>query len=216
MSFASSAPQINYKPSGFFSGGINATAGAAGNYHVTESPALSGMVGKLQSTFGQQAGALGDLAKTVSPGFSLFRQAGLADIAGRGEASLSNLRDTLAQRRILGSSFANSSLSQANADIEKQRTDFIAQSYLAELDASNKLIQEQYTAGVNQFKVGIDQANFEAGIAADLTKSANAAMASVATAQAQLDAQNAAGFGQLAGTALGTGGALALRYATGK
>src|SRR5215467_9354204 len=129
MSFGSSAPQINYKPGGFQSGGLSAMQGAGGNYHVNESPALSGMVGKLQSTFGNEATAFGNLAKTVAPGFSLFRRAGLRDIANQGRASLSNLRDTMAQRRILGSSFANSSISQANADIEKARTDFIAKSY---------------------------------------------------------------------------------------
>jgi hypothetical protein len=207
VSFGSSAPQINYKPGGFNAGGIGAYMGGGGNYNLKESSGLQSQVGQLQSTFGQQASALGNLAQTVAPGFSLFRQAGLADIAGQGQANIANLRDTMAQRRILGSSFANSQISQANADIEKQRTDFIAQSYLQELNASNRLIQEQYHAATQQFQVGINQMNFEAGIAADLTKSANSAMASVATAQAKLDQEsamaNAQGMGQLAGTALG-------------
>jgi hypothetical protein len=207
MSFGSSAPQINYKPGGFFSGGLTAMPGAAGNYHVTESAALKDQIGKLQSTFGQQASDLANLRGTVAPGFSLFRQAGLADIAGQGQQNISNLRDSLAQRRVLGSSFANSSLSQAQADVEKQRTDFIAQSYLQELSASNQLIQEQYQAATQQFSVGINQMNFEAGIAAQLTQSANSTMASVATAQAQLDQQsaqaNAAGLGSAIGYGVG-------------
>lgn len=215
MSFASSAPTINYKPGGFFSGGLSATYGAGGNYRVSESPELKSEIGQLQSTFGQEAKDLATLRGTVAPGYSLFRKAGLADIAQQGQANISNLRDTLAQRRILGSSFANSSLSQAQADIEKERTDFIAQSYLQELSASNQLIQEQYQAATQQYKVGIDQMNFEAGIAADLTKSANQTMASVATAQAQLDAQNAAANAAGMGKMIGTAAAIGLAPFTG-
>jgi hypothetical protein len=205
MSFGSSAPQINYKPGGFNAGGISAYQGAGGNYNLKESPQLQGLIGGVQNTFQQQAGALGNLAQTVAPGFSQFRQAGLADIAQQGQANVSNLSDTLAQRRVLGSSFANSSIAQANADIEKQRTDFIAQSYLQELSASNQLIQEQYTASINSFQTGINQMNFEAGIAANLTQSANATMAAVATAQAKIDAASAAANAQGMGQAIGLG-----------
>src|SRR4029077_18203531 len=215
MSFGSSAPQINYKPGGFFAGGLGATMGGGGNYRVTESQGLKDTIGHLQSTFGQQASELGNLRGTVAPGFSLFRQAGLADIAGQGQASMSNLRDTLAQRRVMGSSFGNAQLSQQQADIEKQRTDFIAQSYLQELSASTQLIQEQYQAATSQFKVGLDQMNFEAGIAAGLTDSANKAMASVATAQAQLDAQNAQANAAGIGKAIGLGVSIAAAPFTG-
>ena len=215
MSFASSPAQINYKPGGFSAGGINATYGSGGNYRLSESPQLQSTIGKLQSTFGQQASELANLRGTVAPGFSLFRQAGLADIAGQGQAAMSNLRDTLAQRRVLGSSFGNAQLSRQQADIEKQRTDFIAQSYLQELSASNQLIQEQYTASVNQYKVGLDQMNFEAGMAADLTKSANAALANVATAQAQLDQQNAQNNAAGIGKAIGLGVSIAAAPFTG-
>src|SRR6516165_10583243 len=124
MSFGSSAPQIGYQPGGFRSPGISATRGAGGNYNIRESAALQQQIGSLQSTFGQQASDLAALRGTVAPGFSQFRQAGLSDIAGQGQANVSNLRDEMAKRRILGSSFANSQISQANADIEKARSDF--------------------------------------------------------------------------------------------
>jgi hypothetical protein len=207
MSFGSSAPQIGYQPGGFRSPGISATRGAGGNYNIRESKALQDQIGKLESTFGQQASDLAALRGTVAPGFSLFRQAGLADIAGQGQQNISNLRDELAQRRVLGSSFANSQISQANADIEKQRTDFIAQSYLEELSASNQLIQEQYQASANQFQVGINQMNFEAGLAAQLTQSANQVSGNIAMAQAKLDQEsamaNAAGIGKAIGYGVG-------------
>jgi hypothetical protein len=205
MSFGSSPAQINYQPACFNAGGISATSGAGGTVRVRESAALKQNIGQLQSTFANQASDLAALRGTVAPGYSTFRQAGLSDINTQGQQNVSNLRDQLAQRRVLGSSFANAQLSQQQADIEKQRTDFIAQSYLQELSASNQLIQEQYTAATNGFKVGIDQMNFEAGIAAQLTQSANQTMAQVATAQAKLDQQNAQANAEGIGKAIGFG-----------
>jgi hypothetical protein len=205
MSFGSSPAQINYQPKGFNAGGISASSGAGGTIRIKDSAGLKSQIGQLQSTFGQQASDLAALRGTVAPGFSQFRQAGLSDIATQGQASVSNLRDEMAKRRILGSSFANSQISQANADIEKARSDFIAQSYLQELSASNSLIQEQYQAATSGFKVGIDQMNFEAGIAAQLTQSANETMSKVATAQAQLDQQNAQANAEGIGKAIGLG-----------
>lgn len=199
--FGGSAPKINYMPPSFSGGGLSATFGGGG-YNVGASGARSDAVGSLASTFGGLASETAGLRSTVAPGYSLFRQAGLSDINTQGQATLSNLKDNLASRRILGSSFASDAFSRANADIEKQRTDFIAQSYLSELDASNKLLQQQYQASTSQFKTVLDEMNLEAGIAADLTGKASTSLASVATAQAQLDAQNAAGIGKLFGSLL--------------
>lgn len=213
------APRINFNPSSFSSSGGSASY-SGGGYGFTPSAGATANIGGLQSTFGAQAGAIGALRPMVAPGFSAFRQAGLRDLGNQHRASASNLRDNLAQRRILGSSFAQDSLSRNDAEFAKQRTDFIAQSYLQEIDTSNKLIQEQYQAAAQQYSVGINQMNFETGIAAQLTSQATSASASVAQAQAQIDQKqalaqadmnmksdqaNAAGIGKLIGTGLSLG-----------
>lgn len=206
-SSGSSALQ-NFRPASFNAGGISATFGG-GQYNISQSPALTQQIGQLQSTFGQQAQALGGLAQTVAPGFSQFRQAQLSDLSTQQAALKSNLQQNLAQRRILGSSFAQNTLTQADAEYQKQRDQVIAQSYLQELQASNQLIQEQFQAATQQYATGINQMNLEAGIAAQLTQSATQSMASIAEAQAKLDAQNAAGMGSFFGTV----GAAALKAA---
>lgn len=210
MSFLSNlfggAPQINYQPAGFSAGGLSGGM-SGGKYNIGESPGLQSQVGNVASTFGQAAGAFGKLGATVQPGFSQFRQAGLAQLAGQQSATTSNLRDALARRRVLGSSFGQDVLARSDAEFAQQKAQFEAQSYLQELDASNRLTQEQYQASVSQFKTYLDQSNLEAGIAAQLTASANQTMAQVATAQAQLDAQNAAGIGKLVGTVAAIGAA---------
>lgn len=205
--------QINWGGPGSFSTGGTTTTYSGGQYNIGQTPALSGAIGGLQQTFQNQASALGGLANTVRPGFSQFRQAGLTDLANQNRANISNLRDNLAQRRVLGSSFANSSISQANADYAQNRANFIAQSYLQELQASQSLIQQQYQAATQAYTVGINQMNFETGLAAQLTSQATSASANVAEAQARLDqsaaefnakqaADSAAGIGKFAGSLL--------------
>lgn len=190
-------PTINFAgPTGFNSPGLSGSF-SGNSYNLGQSPALSSAIGSLQQTFQGQAAALKNLAGTVAPGFSQFRQAGLADLRNQQRANISNLRDNLAQRRVLGSSFANASISQANADYAQNRSNFIAQSYLQELGASQQLIQQQFTAQASGFKTGLDQLNLESGVAADLSGRATSALASVATAQAQLDQQNAVSQAQM-------------------
>jgi hypothetical protein len=213
-----SPSQINFNPANFNVGstGLTGTYTGGGGFNLQQTQALSSQVGQLQNTFGQAASAFGALGATVQPGFSQFRQAGLADIANQQAQATSNLSNNLAQRRVLGSSFAQNQLSNNAATFAQQQADFTAQSYVQELQASTQLTQQQFQAATQQFSVGINQMNFEAGIAAQLSSQASSSLANIATAQAQLDQQAAqfnatqnsnalAGLGKLAGTFLGLG-----------
>lgn len=208
--------QINYPgPTGFSSSG--AFGGVSnGQYTVGQTPQLASNVANLQNTFQQQAGALGGLAETVQPGFSQLRQAGLSQLNSQQQSSVSNLRDTLAQRRILGSSFGQNQITQANADFAQQQASFIANSYLQELQASQSLIQQQYQSAAQSFQVGINQSNIETGLAAQLSGQASQIMANMASAQASLNQQSAefnatqqanslGGLGKLFGTIFSAG-----------
>lgn len=205
--FSPDAPKINFNPASFSGGGGAGGTfnfGIGGGASFTESAALAGNLGGLQQTFARQAAEIGGLRPMVAPGFSAFRQAGLSDLDTQQQANISNLRDNLATRRVMGSSFAGDAISRANAEFAQKRDQFIAQTYLQEVEASNKLIQEQYEASSNQFKVGINQFNFESQLTAQLTSQAMATSAAVATAQAKLDADAAAGLGKFIGSTLGT------------
>lgn len=183
--------QIKYQgPSGFSTAGTTASY-SGGQYNINSTPQMNAQIGGLQQTFQNQAGALGQLASTVQPGFSQFRQAGLSSLANQQAANLSNLRDSLAQRRVLGSSFANSQISQSNADYAQNQANFIASSYLSELQASQSLVQQQYQAAAQSYQVGISQMNLDTQTAAQLTSQASALSAQMAQAQAGLDQQAA-------------------------
>lgn len=214
------APNVNFAPPNFSGGGLSATFGSNG-YSVSPSAARSSAVGNVASTFGQQAQDIGNLRQQWAPGSSALRTSLMSALQNNRTQALGNLRDNLAQRRVLGSSFAQNSLATADQEYQQKIQEVQAQTFMQELQAQQQLIQQQYTAARGQFQTGLDEMNLEAGMAADLTGRATSAMASAATTQAQLDlnaktaslnaqefnagqnANYASGFGKFLGSAFG-------------
>lgn len=206
-----STPQVSFTPSGF----VNHTGfSVSGQGGVTESPTLQSNIGGLQQTFQNASSAFGALGATVKPGFSQFRLAGLTDIANQFMKQRSNLQDTLAQRRILGSSFANAQFSDLAATEAQTKADFEANSYLQELQASMQTTQAQFTAQAQSYSSAIAQTNIESATAASLTASNNQIGAQIASANAQLQASAQAGAGSFIGSLIGAGASLGGSYMT--
>lgn len=203
------APTINYQPPGFNAGGLSATFGGGG-YNVTPNAQRQQLVGGMADTFGQQASDIGGLRAGIAPGYSNLRQAQLSLLQNQRTAALGDLRDSLARRRVLGSSFAQDTLARADQEYQATQANVIAQTYLQELQANQQLIQQQYTAARGQFETGLSELNLEAGIASDLTGKASTTLAQAAQTQAQLNmfqqanqSQFGAGIGAMFGKALG-------------
>jgi len=95
----------------------------------------------------EQLGGLFDetnqLKTVVKPGFSKVRSARLGQINNAESNRTSNLRDSLARRRISGSSFAEDTLSRTSAEFAQQRADTEAKTILEEIDATSKLLTFQ-------------------------------------------------------------------------
>lgn len=196
---SSPAPQINFTPSGFSGGGL-AGSFANGSYGVTADPNRMAAVGGVANTFGQQANALGQIAGQWAPGFSALRNTQLTALNNNRAQAIGNLRDNLAQRRVLGSSFAQNSLASADQQYQDQISQTMAQTYLQELQATQQITQQQYTAARGQYQTMLDELNLEGGLSAQLSSQASAAMERASIAQAQLDAQSAQGTGSFFGT----------------
>lgn len=212
------APQVQAQIAGFNGGGL--TGGFSGNsFNVSPTADRSAAVGGVSSTFGGQAADIGNLRSQFAPGASQMLQTQLTALNNNRTQSLGNLSQNLAQRRVLGSSFAQNSLANADQSYQQQIAQTTAQSYLQELSVQSQLSQQQWTAARGQFQTNLDEMNLEAGVATQLTSQATSAMTSAAQTQAQLDLQaqttNAnntmkmlGGLGSLAGFALGGFGGL--------
>lgn len=201
------APTVQYQPRGFSAGGIRASPTG----DITETPQRIGLVQGVQNAYGGAASELGKLRETVAPGFNSLLKARLADLENNATSAIGNLRQNLASRRILGSSFGNDTLSNLAATFAQQRDKEIADNFLQSLDANQKLLAQQYQASVNQYQSGLNDLNFQADIGAKLSQQGNDILAQNARVNADLqskyDIASQQGTGRLIGTALALGAA---------
>jgi hypothetical protein len=197
---------------GFTSPGASAGFNGAG-YSVHDSPGLTSNVAGL-SAAGQAAGdTYQQLYGTVAPGFNDLLRTRLADLNDQASKAYGNLEQNLAARRVMGSSFGNDTITRAHAEFSKQRDAVTADNFLQSLNAQMQLTQQQLAARNVQFGTGIQQANFDSGLAAQLTSGGQTAMNQAAQLNAQLQSNYQAGMGKLFGVGAGllaapfTGGA---------
>lgn len=192
-------PLQQFKPSGFTGGGLSASFDPSGNLTLAPTAARLGAVGGLGTTFGAAADEFGRMRSTVAPGVSDLRAQRLREIENARNAAVGNLRENLARRRVLGSSFGQDALTRAEAEFGGLRDKAAAESFLQEFEMTNRLIGQEFDARRQQFETGINELNLEAGIAANLTAGATKAMGEAATMLSALNAKEAEGKGKFFG-----------------
>jgi uncharacterized protein YjbJ (UPF0337 family) len=110
--------------------------------------------------------SLGDLDRLrgdLQPGFGKVTQARRDAVENARQKAVGDLRDTLARRRVEGSSFGNASLAQAEAEFAAKRAEGDAMSYLQELEATSGLINQER----QQLEAGASDAFKRAGLAVE-------------------------------------------------
>lgn len=203
MSFLS-GPKIqnsqNAAPTGFTGGGLQVFApdGVNGT-RVGPTQPRTDLVNNLSDTYGSLADAYGGLARTVAPGFNDLLKSRLASLSDSRESAISNLRQNLDSRRVLGSSFGQDTLTRADAEFSRQKDAVTADNFMKSLDASNALITQQYNALRGKFQTGLDELNLEANVGQNFSAGANKILADNAQAQAKLDAAAQSGVGSFLG-----------------
>lgn len=190
-----------FTPTGINAGGLASKINDAGNIQINPSAERTAAVTGVANTFGQQADALATLIPRVAPGISELRAARLGAIENARQSAVGNLRDNLARRRVLGSSFAQDAISRADSEFAQQSERAAAESFLQEMEMTTNLIQQQFSAQRGQFQTQLDEMNLEANLAATLAGKATDVLSKNAQVSALLDskAQEGAGkfFGQL-------------------
>lgn len=156
------------------------------------------LVQNLSDVFSQQAGRVGGLLGLVRPGFGRLTEARLAAIRDRSTRAIGNLRQNLARRRILGSSFASDALARTEREFAREEADARARSFLEELDVTSQLFGQEAQAASASYQTLLNEENLKA----DLAAGASGQFAAAANANAQLlaglNAQSIAGFGRFA------------------
>lgn len=200
--FGGDEQQVQFQPQNASGGGLTVRSNG-GTTSVTSSAARTGLIGQISDTFGRAAGATEGLLPRVAPGFSALRSSMLSRVEDARRSSIGNLRDNLARRRVLGSSFGEDAISRADAEFARQKADVEAQTFLQELDLTNKLQQQAFEQRRGSFQVNLDELNLEAGIATKMAGLVTEQLGANARLEAQLDAQAQAGAGKFFGGLLG-------------
>jgi hypothetical protein len=195
------APLQNFQPSNINAGGLTSTTGRGGVINVTPSAERLGFVSNISNAFGNLGGELSALRSRVAPGVSELRSSRLAEIEDARNRAIGDLRENLARRRVLGSSFGQDAISRAESEFAGQREKVAAESTLAELEMTNNIINQQFNAQRGQFQTFLDELNLQADVATKLAGKATDTMAANARLLSQLNVMEAQGAGKFFGQA---------------
>lgn len=98
---------------------------------------------RFEELFGDYSGRYGDMLGMVAPGFGRLTDARVTAIDNARERERGNLRASLNKRRVLGSSFGDNALNRSNVAYAQEEERARAQSFLEELDMTQKLTSDQ-------------------------------------------------------------------------
>lgn len=197
------APQINYTPPGFSAGGLN-TSFNNNKFTFTPTSARTNAVSGLSDASSNEADILSGLRSSVTPGYNDLLKARLDQVNNSATKAIGDLRQNLASRRVLGSSFAQDTLARANNEFSNQRDQVVADNFLKSLSANQQLTQQEFDVRKQQFQSALDELNLEANIASNLTSGASSQLAQNARSQAELDARAQQGAGSFLGNIVGS------------
>lgn len=161
------------------------------------------LVGSLAATFPEQAGELAALRGQVTPGFGRLTESRLAQVEDVRRRSIGNLRDNLARRRVLGSSFAGDALTRAEAEFGRESDRVTAESFLEELSLNNQLLNQEFEARRGEFQTFVDELNLQAEVGTQLSSAASSQLQENARLRAELAIGEAQGRGSFLGQAIG-------------
>jgi len=191
--------------------GANRTTGTifGNNLSLLESPgrglqirrenATDRTLGAIENKGRLTANRIGNLRRTVPVGMSKFRQTRLLANERARERSVGNLRDNLARRRVLGSSFGNDALTRADLAFAEEAQKIEAESFLQELDLNLSLIKDENDVFNATMAALLEQGNFETGAAITFATGASAAQSRISDALGNIAVANAQGRGKLFG-----------------
>lgn len=187
----------NVKPININAGGLSTNLNG-NNLSVTSSGSRNNLVNNISGQYGDYASLLQGLRNQVTDPINGLQAVRLAQNENARKQAIGNLRDNLARRRVLGSSFAQDALTRSNLEFAQNADQIKNASYLQSLDAQQQLANQEYQARVNQFNTKLNELNLQGTLGQNLAQQGNQLAAQIAQLKTQLAAQGANTYGNLA------------------
>ena len=193
----------NPRLTSFTSPGLGAQFLSPENLQVTRSPEQQFQLENISKAFRNQAQGLSNLRPLVEPGFGRLTEAGINAIRDARRASMGDLRQNLARRRVRGSSFGADDISRTAAEFARKENEFASQAFIQEMAMSQDLINQQAQASANAYLQTLSQANFESGLAAQLSSGVSGILSNNAQLMGQMSNSGASRLLNVLGTGAG-------------
>jgi hypothetical protein len=161
-----------------------------GNFSLNRAPSVA--LSTIDSNLPGYFNTINQLKSQFQAGASADRKARMAAAQAAEQSGLSNLKESLAQRRVLGSSFANAQQTQAQSEYGNMMSQQAAQSWLDELNANNQILQSEaqgFTAANNRALLDLNAFKTASGLAGTVSGQAMQAGIDQGTTQATLNEQ---------------------------
>lgn len=162
---------------------------------ITSTPARQALTGDLAAQFGRTARELGNLRAQVSPGFGRLTDAARSTLGSARSRAIGDLRETLARRRLSGSSFAADTLARAEAEFAQAENELVQRSFLQELDLSTRLLEREAANDAARLQTAINEMNLQASLGESLSQAGLGILANLSQVQSTLLRDMAVGAG---------------------
>lgn len=154
------------------------------------------LTGKLSGVFSDRAQALKGLLGEVTPGFGRLTKSRLAQLSDARNRTVGDLKSSLERRKVLGSSFANDTITRAEGEFARAEDEIVATSFLQEIDISINLVNQISEAAALSFQTILDDQDAAANLGAQLITGTAAAISQNNATRAELAVQSARGAGK--------------------
>lgn len=148
-----------------------------GNVDLARSGEVQSILDSLRAAGDETYSGLTGLLDQVHPGFGAVTDARTRAIDEARQKTTGDLRDNLSRRRLAGSSFAADSMTRTEAEFANKMADARAQSFLEEMDATSKLLDQRFKVRQDVVTQELAQTNFETDIGAKLISQTRQEMA---------------------------------------
>ena len=120
---------------------------------------LPGIESQFGEAFETQLAELSNLRGQLRPGFGALTEAQVGAIETARDKAVGNLRESLAKRRVAGSSFALAQEAQLEREFAQAEAEARAETTLQELDATARLIDQEFQVSLTAAQNALDFLN---------------------------------------------------------
>jgi hypothetical protein len=165
-----------FRPVSYTGPGHNINIDGGGNINMGRTAESQGFMDRLLAGLGNDENAFTELLSQIRPGFGR-----LSDMRGREvdqarERGVSNLRDQLAKRRVLGASFANDQIGSLERQYMMDKDKVLAEAWQQEMEATMQALTSRTQARNQTITTALNEIQFETGVGAQLLQQVSSSM----------------------------------------